>query len=156
MPFKDNTFEEIHSVHVLEHLPRDKWPIMLSEIFRVLQEGGTFIVEVPDFEGQCKAFLKALNGGNTETIHEARTAIFGKTERLGMGHQYGFDKLNLEKALKTIGFTSTEFISDHEKMISSHYRAGPVLTFRCTKTSYRPPKDVRDMKFNDLREAVIK
>jgi hypothetical protein len=73
-----------------------------------------------------------------------------------MGHQYGFDKLNLEKALKTIGFTSTEFISDHEKMISSHYRAGPVLTFRCTKTSYRPPKDVRDMKFNDLREAVIK
>jgi predicted SAM-dependent methyltransferase len=78
MPFKDNAFEEIHCIHVLEHLGRDKWPIMLAEMFRVLTPDGQCYVEVPDFEAQCVRFIKALQSKlDPFTVHKHRTGIWG-------------------------------------------------------------------------------
>lgn len=157
MPFPDNTFEEIHSCHVLEHLARDKWPLMLAEIFRVLKPGGIFIVEVPDFYEQCKEYVEAVDSGSSEAIHLIRTGIWGKTEREGMGHQFGFDRAFLRRALHKSGFESIERLSAKVDMISDRWRDGKVLVFGCMKTSYgKPDKDVRHLNFNELREYIIK
>lgn len=158
MPFADNTFDEVHAVHVLEHLQRDHWPLMLAEIFRVLQEGGHFYVEVPDFTEQCRMFIKAMEAPkpDREAIHEIRTAIWGKTERLGMGHQFGFDERFLANALAKSGFDDIKLLDQREDMISHHFRFGPVLLYESTKSEHRPRVNVREMDFNTLREYIIK
>jgi predicted SAM-dependent methyltransferase len=156
MPFRDNTFDEIHSVHVLEHLPRDKWPLMLEEMFRTLKEGGTFYVEVPDFERQCMEFLATLEHGNRLDVHLVRTGMWGKSERPGMGHQFGFDKDLLGRALRTMGFRDIELLWKQEEMISTHWRSGHVLLARATKTDFRPTRKVSDMSFDEIREHIIK
>lgn len=156
MPFADDSFDEIHSVHVLEHLPRDKWPLMLAEIFRVLKPGGAFYVEVPDFEIQCREYLAALRSCDRWRIHLIRTAIWGKPERLGMGHQFGFDAGFLKRALSTIGFVSIKQLTEREDMISAHCRDGGVLLFKSTKSDHRPSVDVRTLTFDELREHIIK
>ena len=156
MPFKDNTFEEVHSIHVLEHLPRDKWPLMLNEIFRVLKVNGKAIIEVPDFEAQCRQFIKAVEEQNTVKIHVIRTGIWGKSDILGMGHQYGFDKLHLKKALYKIGFEEITLLDSKEDMISTHYRQGPVITVRGIKKHSDCKRDIKSMSFDELREFIIK
>ena len=47
LPFKTNSIDEIHCVHLLEHLPRDQYPTVLREMHRVLKEGGSCYVETP-------------------------------------------------------------------------------------------------------------
>lgn len=47
LPFKDDTFDEVHSIHVLEHI-RDIVRTM-DEVYRVLCEGGRFHIRVPLF-----------------------------------------------------------------------------------------------------------
>jgi predicted SAM-dependent methyltransferase len=155
MPFADNTFEEIHSIHVLEHLPRDKWPLMLEEIFRVMKEGGTFVVEVPDFEKQCEEFLAAVRSGNKRQVHVVRTGIWGKSERPGMGHQYGFNTDHLKHALKVVGFQGVKKVTKPEEMISVRFLSEAVITMRCTKTDFRPSTTMRGMNFDQVRAHII-
>lgn len=45
LPFKNNHFDLVCAFHVLEHIPDDSKTI--SEVFRTLKPGGTFILEVP-------------------------------------------------------------------------------------------------------------
>ena len=45
LPFKDNTFNEVVIIHVLEHLP-EPLPI-LKEIYRVCKTNGRIFIEVP-------------------------------------------------------------------------------------------------------------
>jgi len=49
LPYPDNTMDIIRAWHVLEHLS-DPVKIM-SEIYRVLKDGGTLLVEIPSSEG---------------------------------------------------------------------------------------------------------
>ena len=46
-PFKDNTFDEIKCVEVVEHL--DDTVATMKEIFRILKPGGKVIITVPYF-----------------------------------------------------------------------------------------------------------
>ncbi len=47
-PFKSGEFDEIYASHVLEHLNGD-WFKIISELYRILKEGGRLIVKVPHF-----------------------------------------------------------------------------------------------------------
>lgn len=156
LPFKDGAFDEIVSVHVLEHLPRDKWPLMLAEMFRVLEPGGLCYIEVPDFYQQCRDYIAFIDGGDRRQQHLIRTAIWGKPERLGMGHQFGFDQGFLRRAMNKAGFDRVTFLMEPEDMISRHCKDGAVLLARGTKTpGIEPPKDIKSLSFDELREYII-
>ncbi len=159
LPFKDGTFEEINSVHVLEHLQRDEWPLMLCEMYRVLEPGGLIYVEVPDFPAQCRIYLDKIastRANAPQVVHFIRTAIWGKTETLGMGHKFGFDQALLKRAMVKTGFDQVTQLTENDDMISSHYRQGPVLLFRGTKAEGVDPKfNIPAMNFDALREYII-
>ena len=50
IPLETGSVDEIRCIHVLEHVTRDKYPLMLREMHRVLKPGGVLYVEVPDFK----------------------------------------------------------------------------------------------------------
>lgn len=48
IPFNDNTFDEVHTCHFMEHIERgDELYFVMSEVYRVLKPGGKFIIRVP-------------------------------------------------------------------------------------------------------------
>lgn len=46
MPFDDNTFDVVFSYHLLWHLPKDDQERVISEMFRVVKEGGVVIFDI--------------------------------------------------------------------------------------------------------------
>ena len=133
MPFKDNSFDEIHCIHVLEHLTRDKPPVMMDEMYRVLKPGGVLYVEVPDFKGTIAKLSAAMMEDDNTNIHKWTTSIYGKSERFGMSHHWGFYGRTMVILFRNTGFHNVVRIMGDENMISPHYRQEPVLLMTGTK-----------------------
>lgn len=49
LPFADATIAKVQSQDVFEHLPLEKVPFVLDEVYRVLKPGGVFRLSVPDY-----------------------------------------------------------------------------------------------------------
>ncbi len=133
LPFADNSFDEVHCVHVLEHLTRDKPPVMMSEMYRVLRPGAKLYVEVPDFKATVTKLVAAFVEDNNTEIHKWTTSIYGKSERFGMAHHTGFYGRTLLILFRMTHFNDVRRITGDENMISPHYRQEPVLLMEGTK-----------------------
>ncbi len=133
IPIATDTFEEIHCIHVLEHVTRDKYRPMLREMRRVLKPGGHLYVEVPDFQGTVRNLTAAFEAGDTEAIHIWTTSTYGKSERKGMSHHWGFYEGLLHREFKHQGFKKVDRLVEKEDMISTHYKQEPILLIRGTK-----------------------
>jgi len=133
LPFTDSSFDEVHCVHVLEHLPRDQYPIMLKEIFRVIEPGGAVFVEVPDLIATAQWLLKAYLDRDYRLVHNWVTSIYGKSDVPGMGHQWGFYELTLIEAIINAGFNKAIRITQLKDMISTHYQQEPILLVKGIK-----------------------
>lgn len=133
IPLDTNSIDEIHCIHVLEHVTRDKYEPMLQEMYRVLKPGGHLYVETPDFKGTVDNLLAAFISGDTEAIHIWTTSVYGKNERSGMAHHWGFYEGLLRRQFRRHGFKEVERLAEKEDMISLHYKQEPVLLVRGTK-----------------------
>ena len=58
LPYADNSVEEIVCYQVIEHVPYNKSQQMFDEMYRVLQPGGTAIIETPDIDVVCQEILR--------------------------------------------------------------------------------------------------
>lgn len=98
IPYQDNTFDIIHTCHVLEHVPNDIQA--MHELYRVL-----------DFEGVC--FIMVPKSNIPKTIEkeeyntpELRIKHYGQIDHL---RKYGLD---FKDRLESVGFNVTEFKSE--------------------------------------------
>jgi predicted SAM-dependent methyltransferase len=69
LPFPEASYEVCYMSHVLEHLPRERVPKLLVEVFRALRPGGVLRVVVPDLEMIVRLYLSELDraaGGDKE------------------------------------------------------------------------------------------
>ena len=133
IPFPANTFDEIHCIHVLEHVRRHRYMPMLTEMYRVLKLGGHLYVETPDFRGTIERLQAAFEHSDVEAIHKWTTSVYGKNEREWMGHYWGFYEGLLRRDLRLCGFKEVDRLTETEDMISGHYRQEPVLLVRGSK-----------------------
>ena len=133
LPFATCSIDEIHCVHVLEHVTRDKYPIMLGEMHRVLKSGSRLYVETPDFHATLIWALSAFKQGDTEAIHNWTTSIYGKNETEGMAHYWGFYEGLLRRDFRHQGFKDVERLVEKDDMISTHYQQEPILLVRGVK-----------------------
>jgi predicted SAM-dependent methyltransferase len=133
IPLSTNSVEEIHCIHVLEHVTRDKYIPMIKEMYRVLKPGGKIYIETPDFKGTIDNLQDAFAAGDTEAIHIWTTSIYGKNEREGMAHHWGFYEGFLRRTMRVQGFKDVVRLHDERNMISSHYKQEPILLVRGTK-----------------------
>ncbi len=133
LPFATGSIDEIHCIHVLEHVTRDKYPFMLREMHRVLKPGGSCYVETPDFKSTIDNLVDSFKNGDLKAIHVWTTSIYGKNEREGMAHHWGFYEGLLRREFRIQGFKEVERLLDKADMISSHYKQEPVLLVRGMK-----------------------
>lgn len=61
IPVEDNIFDEIISVHVLEHQPWKMAKLTLTEWIRVLKPGGTLRIVTPNLRWIAQTYLAAFN-----------------------------------------------------------------------------------------------
>ena len=133
LPFATGSIDEVHCVHVLEHVRRDKYPTMLREMHRVLKKGGACYVEVPDFRATIQWLEAAFRDGDVDLVHCWITSIYGKNEIPGMAHHWGFYEGALRRAFRHQGFRDVERLRALDDMISTHYQQEPILLVRGTK-----------------------
>jgi predicted SAM-dependent methyltransferase len=133
IPLDTNSVDEIHCIHVLEHVTRNKYSPMLREMHRVLKPGGHLYVETPDFQRTIDKLLAAFISKDTDAIHIWTTSVYGKSERKGMSHHWGFYEGLLRREFRHQGFKDVDRLTEKEDMISGHYKQEPVLLVRGTK-----------------------
>jgi len=99
---EDASASEIYACHILEHVERDEVVTVLREWNRVLKDGGTLRVAVPDFEAvvaeyqekkDLQCFQGLLYGGQTYDYNY---------------HHVAFDLLTLKTFLSDAGFELVE------------------------------------------------
>ena len=84
MKFKDNFFDEIYAMDVLEHV--DNLDKVLHEIRRVLKPGGKFVINIPHYNSE--KWLLSVRPTYFEEIHHVR--IFKEKELESMLKKLGF------------------------------------------------------------------
>jgi len=111
MPFEDNSFDIIICNHVLEHIDNDE--IALSEIYRVLNDKGWAILQVPIDKSRNVTF-------EDKSIIDPtlREKLFGQHDHVRI---YGLDYSN---RLKNAGFfvLVDDYINTIDKTIIARYR----------------------------------
>ncbi len=73
LPYGPETFDVVYHSHVLEHLDRSGAELLLLDCWRVLTNGGTLRVAVPDLESICRLYLDRLDrarAGDTEAAED--------------------------------------------------------------------------------------
>lgn len=85
--FRDNTFDKIYSVSVLEHIPGDGDTETMRELARILKPGGTLVITVP-YAGK---FRSETIGKDVYNLHN------GKGSEFHWSHFY--DEAHLRKKL---------------------------------------------------------
>jgi predicted SAM-dependent methyltransferase len=133
IPLDTGSVDVIHCIHVLEHVTRDKYQPMLREMHRVLKPGGVLWVEVPDFKGTVDNLLAAFISNDVDAIHIWTTSVYGKNERAGMAHHWGFYEGLLRREFRYQGFKEVTRLTEKDDMISTHYKQEPVLLVRGVK-----------------------
>jgi len=125
LPWKDNSFENIVSQHLIEHLYiKDELIPLLTELHRILQENGTLWLATPDMEKICKAYLHdkcaTLVLDRIERMPEWSLGDYPSQHMVNdLFHQEGehknlFDFDFLKWILNQAGFTNIEKIAEQD------------------------------------------
>lgn len=124
---------------MIEHFDWVHCKYVLSEWFRVLNPGGTLVLETPDLKRSFQKFMK----GNIERKKNSLQWIYGIDSR-GLQHKAGFTFPLLKHLLGQIGF---EEISLKEAKTHTYE---PGMRIECKK----PSKWVEDQLFACFRKRL--
>lgn len=116
LDFNDGSVSELLASHVFEHLNPYHALDILKDWCRVLKPGGKLIMEMPDLERICKAFVNASTGERYGLVN----AIYGSVNTTGVGgddnitspHLFGWWPGSLWDHLTNAGFTDIQFMDE--------------------------------------------
>lgn len=126
IPFENNSFDIVLSVHVLEHVTDEKKA--MQELFRILKPGGYSVHQVPiDYDRENTYEDKNIN------TNELREKIYGHPDHKRI---YGRDYID---KLRQAGFTvdPMTYIKQLPENIVKKYGLNPSeVTYLCTKSGH--------------------
>lgn len=107
MSFGDNEADEIHAIHLFEHLPRMQADRVLQEWRRVLKPGGKLVIEIPCLD---KIAQNIING--EKNMRLTVLGLFGNPmdDKPDMMHQWCYSKNEIQTMLEGVGFRSVELL----------------------------------------------
>lgn len=96
----DDSAQVIHHSHFLEHMPGDTAINHLETCRRKLVDGGQLIIECPDMNKLCRAYL----AGEKEVALQGFYSDPDKQTKPGWAHYSGWDVDTLKRTLEFLGF----------------------------------------------------
>ena len=101
LPYKDEEVDLIYCSHVLEYFDRGEAVELLKEWKRVLKQGGTLRVAVPDFAAYVQLYHSKSIG-----LQECLGPLYGKMKMKddSIYHKTTYDKSSLQQLLKKAAF----------------------------------------------------
>lgn len=116
LDFDDNSVTEILASHVFEHLNPYKAFEILQDWLRVLKPGGKLIMEMPDIEKVCRAFLEAdlqLRYGLLNVIYgSVNTTDTGDPSDITSPHLFGWWPQSMYDHLMGAGYENVVFMDE--------------------------------------------
>ena len=105
MDLPDNHAEEIHAIHLFEHLPRMEADRVLNEWRRVLKPDGKLVIEIPCLD---KIAQNIVNG--EKNMRLTVLGLFGDPmdKKPDMLHQWCYSKHEIQTMLEGVGFRSVD------------------------------------------------
>ncbi len=102
LSYEDESVDEIHAIHLFEHLPRIEIGTFLAEWKRVLKPDGVLVLEMPSLDKIAKLITEGVTDARITTL-----GIYGdpRDPKPGMMHQWGYTQWELGEILKQCGFT---------------------------------------------------
>ena len=111
LPFPDSAVDKIYSSHLLEHFHYPDIIALLNECYRVLKNGGSFSVCVPDAAIYVNAYCSREEfDAKTFCVYEPAFHYYSKIDLvnyiayMGGHHKHMWDRENLVGVLRSIGF----------------------------------------------------
>ena len=98
--FSNEVADEIYACHVLEHFPRCKILLVLSEWNRILKQDGLLRICVPDFQAVVKQYQ------HTGNLSQLQGVLYGGQRDQLDYHQTTFDFSLLQCFLEDAGFNN--------------------------------------------------
>ncbi len=98
LPFADGEFDNVLMFGVFEHFGYFEIQEVLLEVSRVLQPGGIFKFDVPDFDWFIHAYLTGKDRNTGEKLEPSRDekwimhSLFGGQDGPGMYHKWGWSE----------------------------------------------------------------
>lgn len=135
IPIEDKSADFVFSSHFLEHLRKEEAINLLSESYRVLKNGGTIRISVPDLEYAIKLY----RCGKKEQMLETYFFIDDKGSDFSR-HKYMYDFELLKKKLEDAGF---------KKVIRCSYREGTTPDLEVLDNRPEDSLYVEAVKLND-------
>ena len=130
LPFKDNSIELIEIYHTFEHIPRQEVASTLKDWFRILKLDGKLIIELPDFEQNCRDYFDAVEKEDWDETNMQLAYIYGgDTSAPEDAHRWGYSLLRLAHVLYSAGFRNIES-GKPQNYLSER---GACLRIRCRK-----------------------
>jgi predicted SAM-dependent methyltransferase len=111
-PIPDNSVDEILSVHVIEHFPRNLVEPILKEWLRILKPGGFVATEWPDMLKACKEIVNnpdIIYSSDRRELKRTMLVFFFDDSRYDdytMMHKWGYSEESLGKLFISNGFSS--------------------------------------------------
>jgi len=130
LPFKDNSIEVIETYHTIEHIPRQEITSTLEDWFRVLKRGGKLVIELPDFDQNCRDYLDAIEKKDWKGVSWQLTFIYGGDSPAPEdAHRWGYTPSLLAWILYNVGFK--DVISTEPQ--NFHARQAACMRVECRK-----------------------
>ena len=106
--FGDNTVDLIYCCHAFEYFDRIEGLEVLREWYRVLREGGTLRLAVPDFEALVKVYLQYADLSLIIGPLYGRMAIKTSEGERFIYHRTVYDFASLKTTLEQVGFRNVQ------------------------------------------------
>lgn len=105
--FEDNSVDEIHVIHSLEHIHRMKVEPTLAEWRRVLKVGGKLVLEIPSL----KKIAQMIIDGE-KNLRLTLLGLYGDPREANpyMEHKWCWSEDELGETLRLAGFADIEFL----------------------------------------------
>jgi len=123
LPYKDGTVQEVIAQDILEHFIFDDFIFVISEIARVLKDGGTLHVRTPNVDAILHQFEDDKEVRNIflygSTAHRTDTGVFG-------AHKIGFTRTRLIAELLVYGLEVTSIGTNETNFEASFVKSTPL------------------------------
>ncbi len=107
LPFEEGTVDLIYASHVFEYFDREEAEDVLQKWKKILKQGGTLRVAVPNFEMYSKLYSEGKIN-----LDQCIGPLYGKwkmTDTKNVYHKTTYDYKSLKKVLETVGFRCVKY-----------------------------------------------